>query len=161
MKNTYSLDASQCLVLNAVVHALLLSVRSASVSDPSNMSVVKETVDRLLKGYDIRLRPDFGGNFLRIITRVPEFQPRQPVRWRGLYFWNNQHADEASKKSKEQLVGDSDGTCRGCFAHYMSKQRESQPGSEIPQTSTIFIPLQKQHNENMACKLPACMPGGI
>ncbi|CAF91959.1 unnamed protein product, partial [Tetraodon nigroviridis] len=32
-----------------------------SVSDPSNMSVVKETVDRLLKGYDIRLRPDFGG----------------------------------------------------------------------------------------------------
>lgn len=26
------------------------------------MSLVKETVDRLLKGYDIRLRPDFGGN---------------------------------------------------------------------------------------------------
>uniref|UniRef100_A0A673XKM1 Gamma-aminobutyric acid type A receptor subunit beta2 n=1 Tax=Salmo trutta TaxID=8032 RepID=A0A673XKM1_SALTR len=25
------------------------------------MSIVKETVDRLLKGYDIRLRPDFGG----------------------------------------------------------------------------------------------------
>ncbi|KAK2116979.1 hypothetical protein P7K49_003865 [Saguinus oedipus] len=25
------------------------------------MSLVKETVDRLLKGYDIRLRPDFGG----------------------------------------------------------------------------------------------------
>uniref|UniRef100_A0A667XNQ9 Gamma-aminobutyric acid type A receptor subunit beta2 n=1 Tax=Myripristis murdjan TaxID=586833 RepID=A0A667XNQ9_9TELE len=33
----------------------------ASVNDPSNMSLVKETVDRLLKGYDIRLRPDFGG----------------------------------------------------------------------------------------------------
>ncbi|KAL3970783.1 dehydrogenase/reductase SDR family member 7 [Sarotherodon galilaeus] len=32
-----------------------------NVSDPSNMSLVKETVDRLLKGYDIRLRPDFGG----------------------------------------------------------------------------------------------------
>ncbi|KAF4798914.1 hypothetical protein TURU_059541 [Turdus rufiventris] len=32
-----------------------------SVNDPSNMSLVKETVDRLLKGYDIRLRPDFGG----------------------------------------------------------------------------------------------------
>uniref|UniRef100_A0A8D3EEH8 Gamma-aminobutyric acid type A receptor subunit beta2 n=1 Tax=Scophthalmus maximus TaxID=52904 RepID=A0A8D3EEH8_SCOMX len=30
-------------------------------NDPSNMSLVKETVDRLLKGYDIRLRPDFGG----------------------------------------------------------------------------------------------------
>lgn len=27
------------------------------------MALVKETVDRLLKGYDIRLRPDFGGNF--------------------------------------------------------------------------------------------------
>uniref|UniRef100_A0A3B3XB82 Gamma-aminobutyric acid type A receptor beta2 subunit n=1 Tax=Poecilia mexicana TaxID=48701 RepID=A0A3B3XB82_9TELE len=34
---------------------------SASVNDPSNMPLVKETVDRLLKGYDIRLRPDFGG----------------------------------------------------------------------------------------------------
>ncbi|KAK9399059.1 gamma-aminobutyric acid receptor subunit beta-1-like [Crotalus adamanteus] len=33
-----------------------------SVNEPSNMSYVKETVDRLLKGYDIRLRPDFGGN---------------------------------------------------------------------------------------------------
>ncbi|KAF7249029.1 Gamma-aminobutyric acid receptor subunit beta-2, partial [Varanus komodoensis] len=32
-----------------------------SANDPSNMSLVKETVDRLLKGYDIRLRPDFGG----------------------------------------------------------------------------------------------------
>uniref|UniRef100_A0A8C7YE98 Gamma-aminobutyric acid type A receptor subunit beta3 n=1 Tax=Oryzias sinensis TaxID=183150 RepID=A0A8C7YE98_9TELE len=28
---------------------------------PGNMSFVKETVDKLLKGYDIRLRPDFGG----------------------------------------------------------------------------------------------------
>ncbi|XP_041121756.1 gamma-aminobutyric acid receptor subunit beta-1 isoform X2 [Polyodon spathula] len=32
-----------------------------SVNEPSNMSYVKETVDKLLKGYDIRLRPDFGG----------------------------------------------------------------------------------------------------
>ncbi|XP_043984791.1 gamma-aminobutyric acid receptor subunit beta-3 isoform X2 [Gambusia affinis] len=32
-----------------------------SVNEPGNMSVVKETVDKLLKGYDIRLRPDFGG----------------------------------------------------------------------------------------------------
>ncbi|XP_041703087.1 gamma-aminobutyric acid receptor subunit beta-2 isoform X2 [Coregonus clupeaformis] len=29
--------------------------------DPSNMPLVKDTVDRLMKGYDIRLRPDFGG----------------------------------------------------------------------------------------------------
>lgn len=32
-----------------------------SVKEPGNMSIVKETVDKLLKGYDIRLRPDFGG----------------------------------------------------------------------------------------------------
>uniref|UniRef100_A0A8C7YIG6 Gamma-aminobutyric acid type A receptor subunit beta3 n=1 Tax=Oryzias sinensis TaxID=183150 RepID=A0A8C7YIG6_9TELE len=33
----------------------------ALVNEPGNMSFVKETVDKLLKGYDIRLRPDFGG----------------------------------------------------------------------------------------------------
>ena len=32
-----------------------------SANEPSNMSYVKATVDKLLKGYDIRLRPDFGG----------------------------------------------------------------------------------------------------
>uniref|UniRef100_A0A1A8GCX5 Gamma-aminobutyric acid (GABA) A receptor, beta 3 n=1 Tax=Nothobranchius korthausae TaxID=1143690 RepID=A0A1A8GCX5_9TELE len=31
------------------------------VNESGNMSTVKETVDKLLKGYDIRLRPDFGG----------------------------------------------------------------------------------------------------
>ncbi|CAL8365680.1 unnamed protein product [Lota lota] len=40
---------------------ILVVVCAQSVNDPSNMSLVKETVDRLLKGYDIRLRPDFGG----------------------------------------------------------------------------------------------------
>lgn len=40
-----------------------------SVNDPSNMSLVKETVDRLLKGYDIRLRPDFGGNGIALQIR--------------------------------------------------------------------------------------------
>ncbi|XP_069055472.1 gamma-aminobutyric acid receptor subunit beta-2 [Pleurodeles waltl] len=39
----------------------LAVVCAQSVNEPSNMSLVKETVDRLLKGYDIRLRPDFGG----------------------------------------------------------------------------------------------------
>lgn len=34
---------------------------SCSVNEPGNMSFVKDTVDKLLKGYDIRLRPDFGG----------------------------------------------------------------------------------------------------
>lgn len=41
--------------------SIVLSLLSFSANDPSNMSLVKETVDRLLKGYDIRLRPDFGG----------------------------------------------------------------------------------------------------
>uniref|UniRef100_A0A8B9P951 Gamma-aminobutyric acid type A receptor beta2 subunit n=1 Tax=Apteryx owenii TaxID=8824 RepID=A0A8B9P951_APTOW len=41
---------------------IIAVVCAQSVNDPSNMSLVKETVDRLLKGYDIRLRPDFGGN---------------------------------------------------------------------------------------------------
>ncbi|XP_076994203.1 gamma-aminobutyric acid receptor subunit beta-2 isoform X2 [Tamandua tetradactyla] len=40
---------------------IIAVVCAQSVNDPSNMSLVKETVDRLLKGYDIRLRPDFGG----------------------------------------------------------------------------------------------------
>ncbi|XDV39323.1 hypothetical protein PO909_008579 [Leuciscus waleckii] len=40
---------------------IMAMVCAQSVNDPSNMSIVKETVDRLLKGYDIRLRPDFGG----------------------------------------------------------------------------------------------------
>ncbi|XP_043547680.1 gamma-aminobutyric acid receptor subunit beta-1 [Chiloscyllium plagiosum] len=31
------------------------------VNESNNMSYVKDTVDNLLKGYDIRLRPDFGG----------------------------------------------------------------------------------------------------
>ncbi|XP_073437113.1 gamma-aminobutyric acid receptor subunit beta-2 isoform X2 [Dendrobates tinctorius] len=43
------------------VQVLIAMVCAQSANDPSNMSLVKETVDRLLKGYDIRLRPDFGG----------------------------------------------------------------------------------------------------
>ncbi|KAI3373847.1 hypothetical protein L3Q82_022427 [Scortum barcoo] len=49
-----------CVWLFPLVVAVVRA-QSAGVSDPSNMSLVKETVDRLLKGYDIRLRPDFGG----------------------------------------------------------------------------------------------------
>lgn len=44
----------------ALHHPFLHSVKD--IKDPSNMPLVKETVDRLMKGYDIRLRPDFGGN---------------------------------------------------------------------------------------------------
>uniref|UniRef100_H9GK80 Gamma-aminobutyric acid type A receptor beta4 subunit n=1 Tax=Anolis carolinensis TaxID=28377 RepID=H9GK80_ANOCA len=36
--------------------------RGGVVPSTGNISVVKEIVDKLLKGYDVRLRPDFGGN---------------------------------------------------------------------------------------------------
>ncbi|CAB1453835.1 unnamed protein product [Pleuronectes platessa] len=39
----------------------LYAIYDTSVNERGNMSFVKETVDKLLKGYDIRLRPDFGG----------------------------------------------------------------------------------------------------
>lgn len=58
-----TLYGSRMSVFTSAVHpfSLSFSFHSAGVNDPSNMSLVKETVDRLLKGYDIRLRPDFGG----------------------------------------------------------------------------------------------------
>ncbi|KAG8452164.1 hypothetical protein GDO86_004093 [Hymenochirus boettgeri] len=48
------------LVTSSVLVAMVCCTQS--VNDPGNMSFVKETVDKLLKGYDIRLRPDFGGS---------------------------------------------------------------------------------------------------
>ncbi|KAK7880417.1 hypothetical protein WMY93_032951 [Mugilogobius chulae] len=49
-------------VLNAVDgNKKLYAIYDTSVNEPGNMSFVKDTVDKLLKGYDIRLRPDFGG----------------------------------------------------------------------------------------------------
>lgn len=39
----------------------------SSSTGSSGMSVAKTTVDKLLKGYDIRLRPDFGGKC--VVTR--------------------------------------------------------------------------------------------
>ncbi|XP_016400999.1 gamma-aminobutyric acid receptor subunit beta-1-like isoform X2 [Sinocyclocheilus rhinocerous] len=41
-----------------------------SVNEPSNMSYVKVTVDKLLKGYDIRLRPDFGGPPVDVVMSI-------------------------------------------------------------------------------------------
>ncbi|XP_075901628.1 gamma-aminobutyric acid receptor subunit beta-3 isoform X2 [Nelusetta ayraudi] len=46
-------------LLAPLLVALLCGAQS--VNEPGNMSFVKDTVDKLLKGYDIRLRPDFGG----------------------------------------------------------------------------------------------------
>ncbi|XP_003973875.1 gamma-aminobutyric acid receptor subunit beta-3 isoform X4 [Takifugu rubripes] len=47
--------------LAAPLVVAVMRLRSQSVNQPGNMSFVKDTVDKLLKGYDIRLRPDFGG----------------------------------------------------------------------------------------------------
>ncbi|KAL6470372.1 hypothetical protein MHYP_G00214910 [Metynnis hypsauchen] len=43
-------------------------IMSTSTSTGSGISVAKSTVDKLLKGYDIRLRPDFGGTSTRLIN---------------------------------------------------------------------------------------------
>ncbi|PNI41643.1 GABRB1 isoform 5 [Pan troglodytes] len=53
-----------------------------STNEPSNMSYVKETVDRLLKGYDIRLRPDFGGLYTHHVF------PAVLERQKAFLFWN-------------------------------------------------------------------------
>ncbi|MEQ2232412.1 hypothetical protein ILYODFUR_010977, partial [Ilyodon furcidens] len=37
--------------------------KGSSSTGSTGMSVAKTTVDKLLKGYDIRLRPDFGGTW--------------------------------------------------------------------------------------------------
>ncbi|XP_020830744.1 gamma-aminobutyric acid receptor subunit theta isoform X2 [Phascolarctos cinereus] len=47
-------------ILAALV--LLCLAGHAQSETSANMTQVKEIVDRLLKGYDVRLRPDFGGN---------------------------------------------------------------------------------------------------
>ncbi|XP_077471972.1 gamma-aminobutyric acid receptor subunit beta-3-like isoform X2 [Stigmatopora argus] len=56
-------DAAMLVNWNAVDgnKKLFAIYDTSSVNEPGNMSFVKETVDKLLKGYDIRLRPDFGG----------------------------------------------------------------------------------------------------
>ncbi|XP_038143370.1 gamma-aminobutyric acid receptor subunit beta-3-like isoform X2 [Cyprinodon tularosa] len=55
-------NAAMLVNLNAVDgNKKLFAIYDTSVNEPGNMSIVKETVDKLLKGYDIRLRPDFGG----------------------------------------------------------------------------------------------------
>ncbi|XP_032403613.1 gamma-aminobutyric acid receptor subunit beta-1 [Xiphophorus hellerii] len=52
--------------------SLLITVvcGAQSANEPSNMSYVKATVDKLLKGYDIRLRPDFGGAPVDVGMRI-------------------------------------------------------------------------------------------
>ncbi|XP_076008568.1 gamma-aminobutyric acid receptor subunit beta-3-like [Genypterus blacodes] len=52
--------ARQLRVLSALVVGSIVCC-AKTVNEPGNMSIVKETVDKLLMGYDIRLRPDFGG----------------------------------------------------------------------------------------------------
>ncbi|KAL7844656.1 hypothetical protein SRHO_G00231950 [Serrasalmus rhombeus] len=42
-------------------------------STGSGISVAKSTVDKLLKGYDIRLRPDFGGMSTCLISILELF----------------------------------------------------------------------------------------
>ncbi|XP_007442163.1 gamma-aminobutyric acid receptor subunit beta-4 [Python bivittatus] len=50
--------------LSGFVSALAALCLACCAQSPAtgNISVVKDIVDKLLKGYDVRLRPDFGGN---------------------------------------------------------------------------------------------------
>uniref|UniRef100_A0A3P9PX62 Uncharacterized protein n=1 Tax=Poecilia reticulata TaxID=8081 RepID=A0A3P9PX62_POERE len=44
-------------------HLKLVVSALSSSNESTGMSVAKTTVDKLLKGYDIRLRPDFGADY--------------------------------------------------------------------------------------------------
>lgn len=70
--------AGRCWVSRRLTLLSVPLAPSPSVNDPGNMSFVKETVDKLLKGYDIRLRPDFGGKW-GVRGRCGN---RDPQRWR-------------------------------------------------------------------------------
>ncbi|XP_072352809.1 gamma-aminobutyric acid receptor subunit beta-1-like isoform X2 [Scyliorhinus torazame] len=50
-----------CFAAVSIPVMMALVCYAQRVNGSSNMSHVKDTVDNLLKGYDIRLRPDFGG----------------------------------------------------------------------------------------------------
>uniref|UniRef100_A0AAR2LYP4 Gamma-aminobutyric acid type A receptor beta3 subunit n=1 Tax=Pygocentrus nattereri TaxID=42514 RepID=A0AAR2LYP4_PYGNA len=57
----FSFSPWKCRRLRHEPNSCSVFLFSSSANEPGNMSFVKETVDKLLKGYDIRLRPDFGG----------------------------------------------------------------------------------------------------
>ncbi|XP_064004503.1 gamma-aminobutyric acid receptor subunit beta-1 [Pogoniulus pusillus] len=61
-------DGSRGLSLPLVLAA---AYAARSADGPSNMSYVKETVNRLRQGYDIRLRPHFGGEASALRRREP------------------------------------------------------------------------------------------
>lgn len=73
LEDRLALLQDQILGLRWIVSAQLshsflnITLLFLSVNEPSNMSYVKVTVDKLLKGYDIRLRPDFGGKDVILI----------------------------------------------------------------------------------------------
>ncbi|XP_078075603.1 gamma-aminobutyric acid receptor subunit beta-1-like isoform X2 [Mustelus asterias] len=50
-----------CLAILSIPVMVAMACYAQRLNESSNMSYVKDTVDNLLKGYDIRLRPDFGG----------------------------------------------------------------------------------------------------
>ncbi|MEQ2277952.1 hypothetical protein XENORESO_010258 [Xenotaenia resolanae] len=52
-----------CGIFSALAALSFLCFVQSSSTGSTGMSVAKTTVDKLLKGYDIRLRPDFGGTW--------------------------------------------------------------------------------------------------
>uniref|UniRef100_A0A5F8H2Y1 Neurotransmitter-gated ion-channel ligand-binding domain-containing protein n=1 Tax=Monodelphis domestica TaxID=13616 RepID=A0A5F8H2Y1_MONDO len=66
----WTVQNRECLGILSFPVMIAMVCCAQSANEPSNMSYVKETVDRLLKGYDIRLRPDFGGPPVDVGMRI-------------------------------------------------------------------------------------------
>ncbi|XP_020846285.1 gamma-aminobutyric acid receptor subunit beta-1 [Phascolarctos cinereus] len=66
----WTVQNRECLGILSFPMMIAMVCCAQSANEPSNMSYVKETVDRLLKGYDIRLRPDFGGPPVDVGMRI-------------------------------------------------------------------------------------------
>ncbi|KAL1252456.1 hypothetical protein QQF64_017149, partial [Cirrhinus molitorella] len=50
-----------CGIVSALAALSFVCFAQSTSTGSTGISVAKTTVDKLLKGYDIRLRPDFGG----------------------------------------------------------------------------------------------------
>ncbi|KAA0720454.1 Gamma-aminobutyric acid receptor subunit beta-4 GABA(A) receptor subunit beta-4 [Triplophysa tibetana] len=51
-----------CGIVSALAALSFVCFAQSTSTGSTGISVAKTTVDKLLKGYDIRLRPDFGGH---------------------------------------------------------------------------------------------------
>lgn len=76
----FRLQVSFIVVLSLKLLLCFCVSPCSSSTGNSGMSVAKTTVDKLLKGYDIRLRPDFGGTWRFVAIVGGDLQVRLLVR---------------------------------------------------------------------------------